>query len=99
MVYTNTRDCKPRETTVFGPKKVSSVAVHSFTGSQDAGLYTRKEFGSFWDSILVSAASQNALKKFSQKLIHFSNNKKNPDNFPFYGPRTDFYVDNMISPG
>ena len=23
----------------------------------------------------------------------------NPDNFPYYAPRTDFFVDNMIPPG
>ena len=62
-------------------------------------MYTRSELSNFWDSILISAASRNALKKFSQKLIVFSNNNKNPDNFPFYAPRTDFFVDNMISPG
>ena len=84
---------------VFGPKDVSPVAIHSFLGSQDAGMYTRSELSSFWDSILISAASRNALKKFSQKLIDFSNNNKNPDNFPYYAPRTDFFVDNMISPG
>ena len=83
---------------VFGPKDVSPVAVHSFPGSQDAGMYTRSELSSFWDSILISAASRNALKKFSQELIVFSNNK-NPDSFPYYAPRTDFFVDNMISPG
>ena len=60
---------------------------------------TRSKLSSFWDSILISAASQNALKKFSQKLIVFSNNKKNPVSFPFYSPRTDYYVDNMILPG
>ena len=75
------------------------MAVHSFPGSQDAGMYTRSELSSFWDSILISAASRNALQKFSQKLIVFSNNTKNPDSFPYYAPRTDFYVDNMISPG
>ena len=57
------------------------------------------ECTSFWDSILISAASRNALKKFSQKLIVFSNNNKNPDSFPYCGPWTDIYVDNMISPG
>ena len=62
-------------------------------------MYTRSELSSFWDSILISAASRNSLKKFSQKLIVFSNNNKNPDNFPYYAPRTDFFVDNMISPG
>ena len=62
-------------------------------------MYTRSFLSSFWDSILINAASRNALKKFSQKLIVFSNNNKNPDNFPYYAPRTDFNVDNMISPG
>ena len=54
---------------VCGPKDVSPVAVHSFPGSQDAGLYTRSELSIFWDSTLISAASRNALKKFSQKFI------------------------------
>ena len=84
---------------VFGPKDISPVAVHSFPGSQDAGMYTRSELSNFWDSILISAASRNALKNISQKLIVFSNNNKDPDSFPFYAPRTDFFVDSMISPG
>ena len=84
---------------MFGPKDVSPAAVQSLPGSQDAGMYTRSELSSFWDSILISAASRNALKKFSQKLIVFSNDNKNPDNFPYYAPGTDFFVDNMISPG
>ena len=84
---------------VLGPKDVSPVAVHSFPGSQDAGMYTRSEISNFWDSILISAASRIALKKFAQKLIVFSNNNKDPDSFPYYAPRTDFFVDNMISPG
>ena len=84
---------------VFGPKDVSPVAVHSFPGSQDAGMYTRSEVSNFWDSILISAASRKALKKFSQKLIVFSNNNKDPDSFPYYAPRTNFFLDNMISPG
>ena len=48
---------------------------------------------------MISAASRTALKKFSPNLLVFSNNKKNPDTFPYYAPRTDFYVDNMMSPG
>ena len=67
---------------VFGHKDVSPVAVHSFPGSQDAKTYTRSELSNFWDSILISDASRNALKKFSEKLIVFSNNNKNPDSFP-----------------
>ena len=47
----------------FGPKGVSPVAVDSFSGSHDAGMYTRSETTSFWGSILVSAASGNALEK------------------------------------
>ena len=84
---------------VLGPKDVSPVAVHSFAGSQDAGIYARSELSSFWDSILISAASQNALKKCSQKLIVFSNNNNKPVSFPHYAPRTDFLADNMISSG
>ena len=44
-------------TSVFGPKDISRVAVHSFPGSQDARKYTRSELSSFWDIILISAAS------------------------------------------
>ena len=83
----------------LGVKDVSPVAVHSFRGSQDARMYTRSDLSCFWDSIMSSTASRNASKKFSQKLIVSSNNSKNPDSFPYYAPRTDFYVDNMISPG
>ena len=83
---------------VLGPKDVSPVAVLSFPGSQDAGMYIRSQLSSFWDSILISAASRNALENFSQKPIVFSNNNRNTDNFPYYAPRTVFLVDNMISP-
>ena len=34
--------------TVFGPKDVSPVAVHSFPGFQDDGMYTRIELSGFW---------------------------------------------------
>ena len=84
---------------VFGPKDVSPVAVHSFPGFQDAGMYTRNELSNFWDNIVISAASRNALKKFSPKLIVFSNNNKDLDSFSYYAPPLDFFVDNMISPG
>ena len=62
-------------------------------------MYTRSELSNFWDSILISAASRNALKKFSQKLIVFSNNNIDPDSFLYYTPRTNFFVDHIISPG
>ena len=75
------------------------MVVHSFPGSQDAGLYTRNELGSFWGSILIRAVSTNALKKYSQTLIVLLDNKKNPDSSPYYAPRADFFVDNRISPG
>ena len=47
---------------VFGPKDVSPMAVQYFRGSQDSGMYTGSEFSSFWESILISAASRNALE-------------------------------------
>ena len=71
---------------VFGLEDVPPVAVHSLPGSQDAGMYTRSERSHFWDNILISAASRNALKKFSQKLIVFSNNNKTRTVFLFMLP-------------
>ena len=44
--------------TAFGPMEVSPVAVLFFLGSQDAGMFTRSELSSFWESILISAASR-----------------------------------------
>ena len=48
---------------------------------------------------MIDAASRNVLRKFSQKLIVFSNSNKNPDSFLYFAPRADFYMDNIISPG
>ena len=75
---------------VFGPKDVSPLAIHFFPGSQDAGMYTRCELSSFWDSILIATASRNAFKKSLEKLIVSSNDNKSPESFPYYSPRTDF---------
>ena len=83
---------------IFGPKEVTPVARHSLTGSQDAGMYTRSELRGFWDNILVNAASRSALKKFSQNLIFYSASQEGPDGPHYYAPRTEFYVDKMISP-
>ena len=46
----------------------------------------------------MSLASKNALQKFTRNLIVPSNAKKGPDRYTYYAPRTDFFVDNMISP-
>ena len=56
---------------VFGPKDVSPVAVYSFPGTQDVGMYTSSELSHFWDSILISAASRNALKSFRRNSLSF----------------------------
>ena len=83
---------------IFGPKQVTPMTAQTLTGSQDAGTYTRSELRGFWDNILINAASRTALKKFSQNLIVYSNPQKGPDGFHYYNPRTEFYVDKMISP-
>ena len=83
---------------VFGPKKVTPMTAQPLTGSQDAGMYTRSELRGFWDNILINAASRTALKKFSQNLIIYSTPQAGPDGFHHYTPRTEFYVDKMISP-
>ena len=58
-------------------------------------LDTKGQLSDFWDNLLITAASRDAL----QKLIIPSASNKGPDEFGYYAPRTDFYVDNMISPG
>ena len=83
---------------IFGPKKITPMSAQSLTGSQDAGMYTRNELRGFWDNILINAASRTALKKFSQNLIIYSNSPEGSDGFHYYTPRTEFYVDKMISP-
>ena len=74
------------------------MAAQPLIGSQDAGMYTRNELRGFWDNILINAASRTALKKFSQNLIIYSSQAEGPDSFHYYTPKTEFYVDKMISP-
>ena len=83
---------------IFGPKKKTPMSAQSLTGSQDAGMYTRNELRGFWDNILINAASRTALKKFSQNLIVYSTSPEGSDGSHYYTPRTEFYVDKMITP-
>ena len=62
-------------------------------------MYIKGQLGDFWDSILISAASKNALQKFSGELIIPSASNKGLNEFGYYAPRTHVYVDNIISPG
>ena len=97
--YTHTPGIVHQDTpAVFGPKKVTPMTAQPLTGSQDAGMYTRSELRGFWDIILINAASRTALKKFSQNLIIYSNPQGGSDGLHYYTPRTEFYVDKMISP-
>ena len=83
---------------VFTPKDISPLTTHKFPQSAKAGMYTKGQFNEFWDAILMSSASKNALHKFTRNLIVPSNAKKGPDGNTYYAPRNDFFVDNMISP-
>ena len=62
-------------------------------------MYTRNELTGFWDKILINAASRTALKKFSQNLIVYTTADEGTDGSHYYTPRTEFFVDKMISPG
>ena len=84
---------------IFGPQKINPVASHTFTGSQDAGMYTRNELKGFWDSILINAASRTALQKFFQNLIVYTTAEEGTDGFHYYARQIEFFVDKMISPG
>ena len=61
-------------------------------------MYTKRPLNEFWDAMLMSSASENALQKVTWNLIVPSNAKKGPDGYTYYPPRTDFFVDNIISP-
>ena len=84
---------------IFGPQDISPVASHTFTGLQDAGMYTRNELKGFWESIFINAASRTALKKFPQNLIVCTTAEEGTDGSHYYTPRIEFFVDEMISPG
>ena len=83
---------------IFRPQDISPNAFDTFTGSQDAGMFTRNELKRFWDSILINAASRTALKKFSQNLIVYTTAEEWTGGSHYYTPRTEFFVDKMISP-
>ena len=82
---------------VFGPKDVRPVSRRAFGGAGGAGIYTRAHLSEFLDNILISAASRKALQKLSRELIVPNTAILGPEQYSYYAPRTDFYVD-MISP-
>ena len=83
---------------VFGPKVVTLVSRRPFGGAGDAEIYTRAQLFEFWDNILISAASGKTLQKLSRELIVPNTAIHGTEQFFYYASRTDFYVDNMISP-
>ena len=87
-----------KRTGVFGPKHVTPVSRRAFCGAGDAGIYTRAQLSEIWDKILISAASREAMQKFSRELIVPNTAMHGPKQNSYYAPRTDVYVDNMISP-
>ena len=83
---------------VFGPKDVTPVSRKAFGGAGDARIYTQAQLSEFWDNIIISAASRKALQKISRELIVPNTAVHGPEQYSYYASRTDFYVDNMISP-
>ena len=83
---------------VLAPKDIPPFTTQKLTQSAKAGMYTKGQLSEFWDAILMSSASKNALKKITQNLIVPSNEKKGPDGYTYYAPRTNFFVNIMTSP-
>ena len=83
---------------VFVPKDITPFTTQKFPQSAKAGMYTKRQHSEFWDAILMSSASRNASQNFTRNVIVPLNAKKGPDGYTFYAPRTEFFVDNMISP-
>ena len=83
---------------VFAPKEISPFTTQKFPQSAKAGMYKKGQLSEFCYAILMSSASKKALQKFTRNLIVPSKAKKGPDGYIYYAHRTDFFVDNMISP-
>ena len=83
---------------IFGSKDVTPLSRRAFGRAGDAGIYTRAQLSEFWDNIIITAASRKALQKFSRELIVPNTAIHGPEQYSYYAPRTDCYVDNMISP-
>ena len=97
--YSLTTEITHRDrTAVFAPKDISPFTTQKIPQSAKAGMYTKGHFSEFWDAILMSSASKISLQKITRNLIVPSNAKKGPELHNYYAPRTDFSVDNMISP-
>ena len=62
-------------------------------------MYTRNELEGYRDTILINAVSRTVLKKVSQSFIVYTTAQKPTDGSHYYTPRTQFFVDKMISPG
>ena len=82
---------------VFAPKDISPFTTQKFPQSAKKGMYTKGQLSEFWDAILMSSASKNALRKFTRNLMVPSNAKKGPGGYTYCAPRTDFFADIMIS--
>ena len=52
---------------IFSPKDVAPLTRDQFPQSINAGMYTKGQLTEFWDNILMSSASKNALQKFTKK--------------------------------
>ena len=83
---------------VFGPKDVTPVSRRVFVRTGDAGIYTRTQISEVWDNVLISAASRKTLQKLSRELIVPIIPFHGPEQYSYFAPRTDFYVENVISP-
>ena len=83
---------------VLRSKDVTPVSRRAFGGAGDAGIYTRAQSSEFWNNLHISAASRKALQKFSRELLVPNTAIHGPEQYSYYAPRTDFLVDNMISP-
>ena len=81
MVYINTWHCDQDRPAVFGPKNVSPVAVHSFPGSQDAGIYTRSELSLFWGQYLDQRCLSKCVKKVSAEAHCLFKQQQKPRQF------------------
>ena len=98
MVHYYTHPRTQETTRSFWTQRCNSCIQKTFCWSKRCWNLTRAQLSEFWDNILISAASRKTLQNFSRELIVPNTAIRGPEQYSYYAPRTDFYVDNMISP-
>ena len=91
--FSLTPQITPRDRPViFSPEDVVPFTRDQFPQSINARMYTKGQLTEFWDNILMSSASKNALQKFTRKLIFLHTQRKDLKDIHTTHPKCTFLL-------